>query len=395
MEITGLGRIGVYEPRGAYQIILEHMDPKGVGALQAAFDQLRKKLATEGLFDDAYKKPLPALPKRIALITSPTGAVIRDMLTIIERRFPDVHILVAPVRVQGEGAAADIVGALDLVDKAGVDVAVLARGGGSLEDLAPFNAEATARAVFAARTPIISAVGHETDYTICDFAADLRAPTPSAAAERIVPEKQALFAYLSEQEAALFRLVHRRLAAWKQAVDGLTKRLAAPRKRLTTRRIRVDELEFRLHRNIHNHFRRNRERLFRIITQLRTGGMIKRLPRLRERRDAAEHSLKRRMRRLLKEKEAQLALRTARLNGQNPRLILKRGYSITRRLPEGDIVKEAQAVSVDQEVSVQLARGRLVCRVITADRPAGGPDDAPVEKTDRFTPQTPPERKPE
>jgi exodeoxyribonuclease VII large subunit len=190
MRITGMGRLSVYEPRGTYQIILEYLEPAGIGALQVAFEKLKTKLADEGLFDEKHKNAIPFLPRKIALVTSPTGAVVHDMLNIIDRRFYNMNLQVFPVKVQGSGAEEEIIAALDQLDqKADADVAILARGGGSLEDLQAFNSESVSRAVFASEIPIISAIGHETDYTIVDFVADLRAPTPSAAAELAVPVK--------------------------------------------------------------------------------------------------------------------------------------------------------------------------------------------------------------
>ena len=193
MNVTGLGRINVYEPRGTYQIVLEYLEPKGVGALQAAFEQLKAKLAIEGLFADTHKRQIPFLPREIALVTSPTGAVVHDMLNILNRRFPTIPVWVYPVRVQGDGAENEIASALDdLSKRSDLDIIILARGGGSLEDLQAFNSEGVARAVFTSEIPIISAIGHETDYTIVDFVADLRAPTPSAAAELAVAIKTEL-----------------------------------------------------------------------------------------------------------------------------------------------------------------------------------------------------------
>ena len=184
ISITGLGRITVYEPRGTYQIIFEYLEPKGTGAIQLAFEQLKKRLADEGLFDEKHKKPLPFLPGKISIITSPTGAVVHDILKIIDRRFSNLHLEIVPVKVQGYGAEDEIISAIEMINaRCDSDVAILARGGGSLEDFHAFNSEAVARAVFASKIPIISAVGHETDFSITDFVADFRAPTPSAAAE--------------------------------------------------------------------------------------------------------------------------------------------------------------------------------------------------------------------
>jgi len=193
LSITGLGRISLYEPRGTYQLIFEYLEPKGIGALQIAFEQLKDRLTSEGLFDDKYKKPLPFLPKKISLITSPTGAVVHDILKIISRRFDNLFIEIVPVKVQGENAEKEIVQALELLNTLNdTDIIILARGGGSLEDLNAFNSENVARAVFSVKIPVVSAIGHETDFTISDFVADLRAPTPSAAAELVVPSKDEL-----------------------------------------------------------------------------------------------------------------------------------------------------------------------------------------------------------
>jgi len=192
LEVLVLGNVSVYERRGAYQLIAEEMQPKGLGALQLAYEKLKKKLSEEGLFDPAHKKKLPLLPKRIGIVTSPTGAAIRDILHVLQRRFANVHVILYPARVQGEGAALEIAAGITFLDQYGVDVMIVGRGGGSLEDLWAFNEEVVARALFASQTPVISAVGHEIDYALSDFVADLRAPTPSAAAEIVVKEQHAL-----------------------------------------------------------------------------------------------------------------------------------------------------------------------------------------------------------
>jgi len=193
MKVLACGDISVYPPRGNYQIKLTKMLPVGVGSLQLAFEELKKKLKDEGLFDDQYKQPIPYLPKKIGVITSPTGAAVRDIINVLTRRFPNIDVLLAPVRVQGDLAAAEITAAIEQLNNEGsCDVLIVGRGGGSIEDLWPFNEEIVARAIFASKIPIISAVGHETDFTIADFTADLRAPTPSAAAELAIPEKQGL-----------------------------------------------------------------------------------------------------------------------------------------------------------------------------------------------------------
>ena len=249
MEITGLGRITLYEPRGAYQIILEYMEPRGIGALQKAFEQLKKKLAAEGLFEKRHKKPVPFLPEKVALITSLTGAVLHDMLNILYRRFENVTVQILPVKVQGNDSAEQIVAALNLLNlRADADVAIVARGGGSLEDLQAYNTEAVARAIFRSKIPIISAVGHETDFTVADFVADLRAPTPSAAAELVVPVQRDLKARCMELSGALAMRVSRLIKSNRECVEQLQKRLVHPSRKIQDHRLRLDDLTGRLNR---------------------------------------------------------------------------------------------------------------------------------------------------
>jgi len=230
MMILAQGRIGVYQPRGEYQIILDYLEPLGVGALALAFEQLKKKLAAEGLFDEAVKRPLPFLPQRVAVITSPTGAAIRDFLKVIRRRFANMEIIVVPVKVQGEGATEEMVEALKIVNDAlDVDVIVLTRGGGSLEDLWAFNREELAYAIRASHIPVVSAVGHEIDITISDLAADLRAPTPSAAAELLVAEKESLKERLAEHQGRLASAFKQQLAFAQERLGLLRRHLRDPR----------------------------------------------------------------------------------------------------------------------------------------------------------------------
>ena len=266
MQVLGFGRISLYEPRGTYQIMLEYLEPEGVGGLQVAFEQLKTKLAEEGLFDAALKMDLPYLPRRLALITSPSGAVIHDVLTVLEQRFPNLWIDILPVQVQGDTAVQDIVQAFEIVVQANChDVVILARGGGSLEDLQAFNAEPVARAIHACRIPVISAVGHETDYTVADFVADVRAPTPSVAAELVVPVKSEL----AESIASLRQALRKRMV---QVLDANCRTLADRQRRLRLRtpvrliadtRFRLDEYMQRLTRAFSNELTLLREKLAR------------------------------------------------------------------------------------------------------------------------------------
>ncbi|MBM3290957.1 MAG: exodeoxyribonuclease VII large subunit, partial [Candidatus Hydrogenedentes bacterium] len=263
LEVVVMGLVTVYEKRGNYQIVCEEMHPKGVGALQLAFEQLKKKLGEEGLFDAAHKKPLPLLPRRIGIVTSPTGAAIRDILHVISRRFANVHILIYPARVQGEEAAPEIVAGIRALDTYGVDVMIVGRGGGSLEDLWPFNEEIVVRAMYAAKTPIISAVGHEVDFTLADFVADLRAPTPSAAAELVVQEQQALADKVKLLGARMAKSLARRieLAKSRVALASSSYVFRRPEELVRQRRQRVDELRMRMEDRVEERIRLFRRRV--------------------------------------------------------------------------------------------------------------------------------------
>lgn len=319
MDITGLGRINVYEARGVYQVIFEYLEPMGVGALQVAFEQLKVRLAQEGLFDKAHKKPLPSMPRKISVITSPTGAVIRDILTVIDRRFPNIHIEIIPVKVQGKGADREIVSGIELLNMQGnSDVAILARGGGALEDLQAFNSENVARAVFLSEIPIISAVGHETDVTIADFVADFRAPTPSAAAESVVPVKDDLVRECKKLSTALASRFYRDIQRRRTLVNDLTGRLTDPKRKIQDLRLKADDLANRLVRIFMNDMRQRRERL---------------------------------------------SWRTDRLKALSPLAILARGYSIARTIPGAKVVRNAKDVSKGQNLEIMLAEGSLICCV--------------------------------
>ena len=364
MVVTGIGRVSVYEPRGTYQVIFEHLEPRGTGALQIAYEQLKLRLSEEGLFSEKYKRPLPFLPEKIHIITSPSGAVIHDILQIVERRFPGMSISVVPVKVQGEGAAEEIVSAVEFLDTLpGVEVAILARGGGSLEDLQAFNSEALARAIFAAQIPIVSAIGHETDYTIADFVADLRAPTPSAAAELVVPRRQDLKDKLIVYQKEMVESLNQQFSLLRQQIDGLSRRLVDPKKTVDDQRLRLDDQLYRMQLATRNYFRRQHQHLASVIDKLfynnPTSYVYKSKQKLENLQDRCAQTITdqvtaRRYR--LREAGASLA-------GLNPRAVLQRGYSITRTLPEARIVSESDVVDVGQDVEVLLFRGALTCAV--------------------------------
>ena len=364
LSVICRARAGVYAPRGEYQLIVENVEPKGIGALQMAFEQLKNRLEKEGLFENVHKKKIPFLPGRIGIITSPTGAVIRDILTITHRRFPTVSILVAAVRVQGSEASAEIIRAIDEMNAVGdIDVIILARGGGSLEDLAPFNEERVARAIFRSGIPVISAVGHETDFTIADFVADLRAPTPSAAAELVVPVRQDLVASLKSLHHRMF-LLHRRLM--NRAREKLTvfrERLKDPKRRLADLRLYTDDRLERLQWVYHHQQQRRKQDLIGMESRLRqVGPMI----RIRDHQSALDHMRKSMIAGIGNTSERfnnRLGALTSMLDSLSPLAVLKRGYGIARRLTDGKIIRRADDLSPGVPVHVRVSSGSFEARV--------------------------------
>ena len=364
MAVFCRGRVNVYETRGEYQLLIETLEPKGRGALQVAFEQLKIKLQAEGLFDADRKKPLPLLPARIALITSPTGAAVRDILNILNRRFPNLQILIVPVKVQGEEAPGEIVRALKLVnDEQAADVIIVARGGGSLEDLWAFNTEQVARAIYNSRIPVVSAVGHEIDFTIADFVADLRAPTPSAAAELVVKDKKDLVQLLSHYGIRLRKSLSHSLQQEKTRISFLTLRLQDPGKRLVQYQLQRDDLHARLVKIMQNLFRESRT-----LVRHRRDTILMRSP-----DQLLEHN--RSMLRFLEKALKQLPIALAeqcrsrlknaveKLNVLSPLNILERGYSITRLAASGAIVKSARQLHSGDRLDVKLMEGEAYCIV--------------------------------
>jgi exodeoxyribonuclease VII large subunit len=369
LHVLAMGSLEVYPQRGEYQLVVELLEPRGLGALQLAFDQLKARLAAEGLFDDARKRPLPRYPRKIGIVTSPSGAAIRDMLRVIGRRFGELHIVLAPCRVQGDGAAEEIAqGIRDLNDLGDTDVIIVGRGGGSLEDLWAFNEETVARAIVASKVPVISAVGHEVDVTIADFVADLRAPTPSAAAELVVREKQAIVESVADLSHRLQRAMGRRLEHERRRATALTGRrvLTDPARPLRDLHRRVDDARTRLARGIDSVLRRASHRL-----ELATAGLRSASPRARLARDLHRHErLEGRLRagfeRALDTGRHRLRVAAGRLDSLSPLAVLSRGYSLTRTV-DGTIVRRASQVRSGEDVNVLLHEGQLDCRV-TATR---------------------------
>ncbi len=364
MKVIAQGRLGMYAPRGEIQVILDYLEPMGVGALALAFEQLKRKLGAEGLFDEHTKKPLPYLPQRVAVITSPTGAAVRDFLKVIGRRFANLQVIVVPVRVQGDEAAGEVAEALDFVNERMLaDVIVLTRGGGSLEDLWAFNEEEVARAIRRSRIPVVSAVGHEIDVTISDMAADLRAPTPSAAAEMLVVEKEALARRLGELKARSVLLMRRILSGRRQALDRIEKVLKDPRKRLRDTWLRLDEIDARLLRAINGLIRNRKDRFRAGCRALVVQSPSNRMAFLKGSLVFQRRSMETAMRGRLREKQADVSLCARRLEALSPVSVLKRGYSITRRLPGKEILTSASRVDAGDRVQVILHQGELGCLV--------------------------------
>lgn len=366
MHIVGMGRVTVYGPRGNYQVILEHVQPKGVGALQIAFEQLKRKLEAEGLFDRRHKSALPLLPRKIAVITSASGAVLQDFLNIAGRRYPNLCTLILPVRVQGETAAREIAAAISRANSLAPDapdVIILARGGGSIEDLAAYNSEMVARAIFQSTIPVVSAVGHETDYTIADFVADLRAPTPSAAAELVVPVKNELKNKCLQLGQRCWSLMDSFLRTQRNSVSGMQRALVHPRRRIQENQQRLDDLDHRLGRVIRNCRDRANHRYEKAVQGLgynkpdRTIGKSKSgIFMLAARLDQSIHK------RLATSRE-HIRLFNASLRALNPQAILKRGYSITRTLPRKQIVTDAAYLDVGQSLDIQFNKGNAIVTV--------------------------------
>jgi exodeoxyribonuclease VII large subunit len=370
LAVIARGQLSVYEARGEYQLIVEFLEPAGLGALQLAFEQLKTKLAAEGLFELQRKKPLPLLPRTVGIVTSPAGAVIRDILRVMRRRFRNINVLLYPVRVQGEGAADEIVqGIHSLNHQTGVDVIIVARGGGSLEDLWAFNEERVARAIAASALPVISAVGHETDFTIADFAADLRAPTPSAAAELVVHRRQDFEAEIGNGLRRLSQEIRLKLGEARRRFRELQmhrvfQTLGA---RITARGQRVDECTTALDAAI------NRRLSLARHAWLRTApGVVRydfaRLLQLRGSALAQQvRALEAGVERVVDGHRNRLKHAQVMLGERNPLTILQRGYSITRDA-SGRIVRDAGSLAAGSEISVRLARGELSATVRNVKR---------------------------
>ena len=383
MEVIVRGRVNLYEARGALQFYAEEMEPRGLGALQLAFEQLKDRLGAEGLFDPARKRPLPFLPQTIGIVTALGGAAIRDILTVMLGRYPNLHLIIRPAKVQGPGAAAEIADAIDDLNRDGrAEVMIVGRGGGSLEDLWAFNEEAVARAIYRSAVPIVSAVGHEIDYTIADFTADVRAPTPTAAAQIVVQSKQELKQRLDETEATLLGAISGVIGGWRKHVTHTRARLKHPLALIRDARQRLDEAGASLLAALASSVVTSRRRMRELGVRLRgPSGLIREmrlslnrfalhlgqtmaartqrlgldLERLTARLDSAE-------RREIERIRSKFASLATRLDSISPLKVLERGYAVVTKARDGRAVTDAAAVEIGDELQIRFKRGRLRAR---------------------------------
>jgi exodeoxyribonuclease VII large subunit len=364
-EVVVLGRVSIWPERGRLQIYATHMEPLGLGALRLAFEQLKARLQAEGLFDEARKRPLPRAPRTIGIVTALQGAAIHDMLRILRDRWPAARVLVRPVRVQGPGAAVEIAAGIAEVQRVrSLDVVVVGRGGGSLEDLWAFNEEAVARAIVGCRVPVVSAVGHEIDFTIADFAADVRAPTPTAAAALVVPDRREIASHVAQSIERLRGGLMRRMRVAAARLEGFERRLGDPRRRVADVAVRVDDLHLRARRALVRRVVWERREVGRLSAELGQHGpaILLASARARVARDAA--GLRRTMEQRIQRARGRLERDAGRLGALSPLACLERGYAIVRRDDAGQaVVRDAAQLQRGDAVRIVLARGRARAHV--------------------------------
>jgi exodeoxyribonuclease VII large subunit len=365
-RVVARGRMSVYEPKGEYQLVCEHLEPQGLGALQLAFEQLKQRLQAEGLFDAARKRPLPALPRKIGIVTSLDGAAIRDIIKVLRRRYANAHLVICPARVQGVEAAPDVARALRQIGRVtGVDVVIVGRGGGSIEDLWAFNEEIVARAIGRVAVPVISAVGHETDVTIADFVADVRAPTPSAAAEMVVAGKNEFCSRIDRLQDRLRAAAHARVQRWSRRVHAAAARpaFAAFPTRLAMRGRHAAELTHALARSLRATLATRHRRLQQIDRQLATYDLGRRLAGIHTRLVRADGRLSAAITARRHGATAQLQGAAGRLESLSPLAVLARGYAVAWNADKTRVLRDASTVDPGDTVCVTLSRGELECEV--------------------------------
>jgi exodeoxyribonuclease VII large subunit len=365
MQVVGRGRVTIYEDRGELQISAEYLEPKGAGALQVAFEQLKAKLEAEGLFDAARKKPIPTLPRRIGIVTSPQAAALRDILNVLRRRHDTAGILIFPAQVQGEAAALEVTAGVRYFNKArNVDVIIVARGGGSAEDLAAFNHEGLARAIAASEIPVISAIGHETDFTIIDFVADLRAATPSAAAELVIRSRQEVEEQTEALRQRLARAMRYRLLMGRQALTELARHGAFARmmELINQRQQKLDDLLYRLERSQRQMMEQQRRRWESAAAAVRHYDVRRMLTGIGKELDARVAAIAAATRRLLLQRRSRLEQLSGQIEALSPLAILERGYALVFD-SSGRLLKDAEQVSAGDEILARLLRGTVTAVV--------------------------------
>ena len=364
LHVLCQARVSVYEPRGEYQLLVDAMEPRGVGALQLAYEQLKRRLESEGLFDPEHKKPIPFLTQRLGVVTSATGAAIRDIIRVVRERYSNLEIYLYPAKVQGEGAAKEIVAGIDAFNADfPVDVLIVGRGGGSWEDLWAFNEEAVVRAVFRSRIPVISAVGHEIDITLADLVADVRAPTPSAAAEMVAQHKEALEGHVADLRQRIQGRMRQKLNLARERFVSRKQRLRHPETRLADLRLRLDEDMLRLELGVRRLLNSERQTFLRLRDSLLHLSPGRKVAEARTLLNQNYRDLGLFARQALHVKRQTLARSLVQLDAMNPLGILARGYSITTTWPKGELVRSARQVKKDDTVRVRLHEGSLQCKV--------------------------------
>ena len=360
-------RISLYEARGDFQLIVEHMEPAGEGALRQALEALKQKLSAEGLFAQERKQPLPAMPKRIGVVTSPSGAAVQDVLTVLKRRFPAVEVIIYPIPVQGDQAAAEIVEMLHLAQRRNeCDLLILTRGGGSLEDLMAFNDEHLVRTIAQLKLPIISAVGHEIDTTLADMVADHRTPTPSAAAELATPDRDELQRQVANLKQRLSYRFREQLSRCRQRLDSYNKRLqiSHPKRQLEQRQQQLDELQGRLLRSIQLQLDINNNRFINLQSRLKAQHPALHLAQLQQQLTKLTPRLRQAIKAIVNDKRRSLSAVGKQLHTVSPLATLERGYAIAWKMPEKEIVREADQVSKGDQLEVRLGKGTIKTKVI-------------------------------
>lgn len=364
MQVLVRAKVGLYEARGDFQLIIEHMEEAGDGAMRREYEALKRRLRNEGLFESDHKQTIPKLPSQIGVITSPTGAAIHDILSVLKRRFPSIPVLIYPVPVQGEFAAKKISKMIKLVNTRNeCDVLIITRGGGSLEDLWAFNDEHLAHTIFSSKIPIVSAIGHEVDFSIADFVADVRAPTPSAAAELLSPDRNEILQKLDSLNRRLVSNMQNQLNQNIQRIDWLAQRITSPQQRLEQAALRIKELQKRLLSSQKNQLLQKNKQL-----QILHSSLLRHTPRQRINAYQQQYTLLKNrliqsMHTTLQKNNEHLSLLANTLDAVSPLATLGRGYSIARRVDTGELIRDAGAIKKGTEIETRLEKGRLICLV--------------------------------